>query len=91
MAMNTWLRPTSALACTGTTMEPRRLVTCTRSPSASRRRVHVLRVHLQAGLGHMAEQAAQRAGAAHAVPLVAQAAGGQAEGVARIARLGHGL
>jgi hypothetical protein len=41
---------------------------------------HVLRVHLHAGLGHMAEQAAQRAGAAHAVPLVAQAPGGQLNG-----------
>ena len=51
---------------------------------------HVLRMQLRR-LGHVAEQAAQRAGAAHAVPLVAQAPGGEREGIARIARLGHGL
>ncbi len=39
----------------------------------------------------MAEEAAQGAGAAHAVPLVAQAAGGEAERVAGAARLGDGL
>ena len=39
----------------------------------------------------MAEQAAQGAGAGHAVPLIAQAAGGQAEGVTRLALLGRGL
>ena len=39
----------------------------------------------------MAKQAAQRAGAAHAVPLVTQAAGGQRERVTRFTRLGHGL
>ena len=32
---------------------------------------HVLRMHLDGGLRHVAEQAAERAGAAHAVPLVA--------------------
>ncbi len=50
---------------------------------------HVLRVHLHGGFGRMAEQAGQGAGATHAVPLVAQAAGGQAEGIACAARLGH--
>ena len=39
----------------------------------------------------MAKQAAQRAGAAHAVPLVAQAPGGERERVARFAGFGHGL
>ena len=52
---------------------------------------HVLRMQLHRRLGHVAEQAAQRAGAAHAVPLVAQAPGGEREGIARIARLGQRL
>ena len=39
---------------------------------------HVLRAQVDRRLGHVAEQPAQRAGAAHAVPLVAQAAGGRA-------------
>ena len=52
---------------------------------------HVLRVHLHRRLGDVAEQAAQRAGAAHAVPLVAQPPGGQRERKARFTRLGYGL
>ena len=52
---------------------------------------HVLRVHLQHGLSHVTKQPAQRASAAHAVPLVAQAAGGQGKRKARLACLGHGL
>ena len=51
---------------------------------------HVLGVHLNDRLGHMAKQTAQRAGAAHAVPLVAQAAGGQGKRKPRLARFGHG-
>ena len=46
---------------------------------------HVLRVHLYRRLGDVAEQAAERAGATHAVPLVAQPAGCQRERVARLA------
>ena len=38
---------------------------------------HILRVHLDRRLGHMAEQTAQRAGSAHTVPLVTQSSGGQ--------------
>src|SRR5690606_21546107 len=53
--------------------------------------LHVLRMHLQARLRCVAEEATQLAGAAHAVPLVAQASRGQAEGVAGVARLGYGL
>ena len=53
--------------------------------------LQVLRVHLQRGLGRVAEQPPQRAGAAHAVPLVAQASRGQAERVAHAGRLGQGL
>jgi hypothetical protein len=48
-------------------------------------------VHLECRLADMREQAPQRAGAAHAVPLVAQAPGGERERVARFTRLGHGL
>ena len=48
-------------------------------------------MHLQRGLGHMAKQAAQVAGAAHAVPLVAQASGGQRKRVAGLGRLRHRL
>ena len=51
---------------------------------------HVLRIELHRRLGHMAEESAQRAGARHAVPLVAQAACGEREGVTRFARLGQG-
>ncbi len=39
----------------------------------------------------MVEQPRHRAGAAHAMPLVAQAAGGQRHGVARVAGFGHGF
>ena len=46
---------------------------------------------MQGGLAGVAKQAAQRAGAAHAVPLVAQAAGGERERVARFARFCHGF
>ena len=53
------------------------------SPSAKVQARHVLRVHLERRLGHVAEQAAERAGAAHAVPLVAQPAGVEREGVTR--------
>ena len=35
MAMNAWLAPSSFEACSGTTMEPRLDVTCTKSPSLS--------------------------------------------------------
>ena len=52
---------------------------------------HVLRIHLDGRLGHMAKQAAQRTGAAHAVPLVTQPAGGQRKRVARFARLSQWL
>ena len=44
-------------------------------------------MQLNGWLGHMTEQAAQRAGAAHSVPLVTQAARDQAERVTRFARL----
>ena len=53
--------------------------------------LHVLRVHLQRGLGRVGHQAGQLAGAAHAMPLVAQAAGVQAVRVAHVARLGHAI
>ena len=53
--------------------------------------IHVLRVHLHRWLGHMSEQAAQRTGSGHAVPLVAQAPGGERKRKARLARLGHRL
>ena len=43
-------------------------------------RAQVLRVQLDRRLGRVAEQPPQRAGAAHAVPLVAQAAGGERDG-----------
>ena len=49
----------------------------------------VLRVQVDAGLGCVAEQTTQRAGARHAVPLVAQTAGVQRKGEARVAGLGH--
>ena len=47
-----------------------------------------LRVHFNRRLAVVTEQAAERAAAAHAVPLVAQPAGGQREREARVARLG---
>ena len=50
---------------------------------------HVVWVHVRHRLRRMAKQATQHAGARHAVPLVAQPAGDQAEGVVRAARLGH--
>ena len=53
--------------------------------------LHVLGVNLQLRLAHMGEQAAQLAGACHAMPLIAQATGIQTERVARIALHGHGL
>ena len=52
---------------------------------------HVLRVQLHTRFGHVAEQAAEGAGACHAVPVVAQATGGQRERETRFALLGHGL
>ena len=52
---------------------------------------HVMRVHVHTRFRLVAEQAPQRAGAAHAVPLVAQTAGVQRVGIAGVARLGHGL
>ena len=52
---------------------------------------HVVGVHLDAGFGYVAKQSAQRADTAHAVPLVAQATGGQRERVAGFAWLGHRL
>ena len=50
---------------------------------------HVLRVHVHGRLGHVTKQAAQCAGAAHAVPLVTQAAGGERERKLRFARFRH--
>ena len=56
------------------------------APAAARQ---FLWMNLDAGLGRLAEEATERAGAAHAVPLVAQAARGQRKRVARLARLGR--
>ena len=50
-----------------------------------------IRVQAQHGFADMTEQLRGSAGAAHAVPLIAQATRGEAEGMAGIAGLGHGL
>lgn len=84
MAMKAWERPTSVLACTGTMTAPRRLSTAPGFAFGEPAALHVLRVQLHAGFGRVAEEAAQGAGAAHAVPLVAQAAGGEAERMAAL-------
>ena len=50
---------------------------------------HVARCHRQQRRVGMSEQARDAAGAAHRVPLVAQAAGIEVQGIARVDRLGH--
>ena len=56
---------------------------------ARRRRASSCGCMSSAGSARMGEQARQRAGAAHAMPLVAQAAGGQRDREARVALLGR--